>query len=86
MQILALRTSTLYVKPSSANCLSTETVRVRRSAKVDIKLLCEQDGFLPYNQAASSAHCFRGGGGFSAKIMKTWPASSLFPRGWSERN
>ena len=30
--------------------------------RLDIKLLCEQDGFLPCNQAASGAFCCWGGG------------------------
>jgi hypothetical protein len=30
-------------------------------------LLCEQDGFEPYNQAASCASCCRGGGVVTAK-------------------
>jgi hypothetical protein len=41
---------------------------------LDIKLLCEQDGFEPYNQAGSGALCFRDGGvDLWLKIMKTWP-------------
>jgi hypothetical protein len=30
--------------------------------RLDIKLLCEQDGILPYNQAASGTFCCWGGG------------------------
>ena len=59
--LLALRTRQHYVKPSPANCLSTETVRVRRLAKVDIKAFV-RTGRLSYNQAASSAICCWGGG------------------------
>ena len=60
--LLALRTSTLYVKPSPASCLSTEPVRVRRSAQIGYKLLRELDGFFSCNKAASGALCCRGGG------------------------
>jgi hypothetical protein len=38
---------------------------------LDIKLLCEQDGFFPCNQAASDALCCRGGGGGFA-WLKSW--------------
>ena len=39
-----------FMSNLAGSCLSTETVRVRQSAKIDIKLLCEQDG-LNHNQA-----------------------------------
>jgi hypothetical protein len=41
---------------------------------LDIKLLFQLDGFLPYYQAASGAFsCRCSGGGLAAKIMNTWP-------------
>jgi hypothetical protein len=74
MQILALRTSTLYVKPSPAICLSTDPVRVRRSAKIGYKAFV-RTGRLSSILSGSQRCLLLSGrwGGSAAKIMKTWP-------------
>ena len=71
--LLALRTSTLYVKPSPAICLSTDPVRVRRSAKIGYKAFVRTGRLSFILSGSQQCPLFSGQwGGFAAKIMKTW--------------